>query len=94
MGILNTRTITQTNKGVKMNKKYKYEVEEYSQDTRSFYVESDIELTHDEINECVSSASFNEHTKTGTEIKGHKVYTQYTGTDFGDDCQINISEVE
>jgi hypothetical protein len=77
-----------------MTKKYKYEVEEYSQDTRSFFVESDIELTHDEINECVSNASFNENTKTGTEIKGHKVYTQYTGTDFGDDCQINISEVE
>ena len=36
-----------------MTKKYKYEVEEYSQDTRSFYVESDIELTHDEINQCV-----------------------------------------
>jgi hypothetical protein len=52
-----------------MTKKYKYEVEEYSQDTRSFYVESDIELTHDEINECVSGASFNEHTKTGAEIK-------------------------
>ena len=77
-----------------MTKKYKYEVEEYSQDTRSFYVESDIELTHDEINECVSGASFNEHTKTGAEIKGHKVYTQYMGTDFGDDCQTNISEVE
>jgi hypothetical protein len=46
-----------------MTKKYKYEVEEYSQDTRSFFVESDIELTHDEINECVSSASFNENTK-------------------------------
>jgi hypothetical protein len=77
-----------------MTKKYKYEVEEYSQDTRSFFVESDIELTHDEINECVSNASFNEHTKTATEIKGHKVYTQYTGTDFGDDCQREISEVE
>ena len=30
-----------------MTKKYKYEVEEYSQDTRNFFVESDIELTHD-----------------------------------------------
>jgi len=58
-----------------MTKKYKYEVEEYSQDTRSFFVESDIELTHDE-------------------IKGHKVYTQYTGTDFGDDCQTNILELK
>jgi hypothetical protein len=78
-----------------MTKKYKYEVEEYSQDTRNFFVESDIKLTHDEITECVSNASrFNEHTKIGREIKGCKVYTQYTGTDFGDDCQVNISEVQ
>ena len=76
-----------------MTKKYKYEVEEYSQDTRSFFVESDIELNHDEIVQCISNATFNENTKTGLEIKGHKTYTQYTGTDFGDDCQINISEV-
>ena len=77
-----------------MTKKYKYEVEEYSQDTRSFFVESDIELTHSEINECISNASFNEHTKSGLEIKGHKTYTQYIGTEFGDESQLNISEVE
>jgi len=77
-----------------MTKKYKYEVEQYSQDTKSFFVESDIQLTHDEINECVLSASLNEHTKFGLEIKGHKTYTQYTGTEFGDNCQVNISEVE
>jgi hypothetical protein len=40
-----------------MTKKYKYEVEEYSQDIRNFYTSKvTLNLTHDEINECISGA--------------------------------------
>jgi hypothetical protein len=53
-----------------------------------------IKLNKEEITECVSNASYNVHSKVGTEINGHKVYVQYTGTNYGDDCQTNISEVE
>jgi len=76
-----------------MKKKYKYQVYEYSQDTRHFFIESDVKLEEDEITECVSSASFNENSKTGLEINGGKVYVQFKGTEYGDDCQIDISEV-
>ena len=77
-----------------MTKKYKYEFVEYSQDVRKFIVESDIKLNKEEITECVSNASYNVHSKVGTEINGHKVYVQYTGTNYGDDCQTNILEVK
>jgi hypothetical protein len=39
--------------------------------------------------------SLDKHTKHGDRgQRDFKVYTQYTGTDLGDDCQIKISEVE
>jgi hypothetical protein len=77
-----------------MTKKYKYKVQEYSQDTRHFFIESAVELDEDEITECVSSADFNEYSKTGLEINGSKVYVSFKGTEYGDDSQINISEVK
>ena len=77
-----------------MTKKYKYKVEEYSQDTRNFIIESNVELDEEEISECVSNASFNEHSKTGLEINGSKVYIQFKGTSYGEDSQINIAKVE
>jgi len=77
-----------------MTNKYKYKVQEYSQDTRHFFIESNVELDEDEITECVSSASFNEHSKTGLEINGGKVYVSFKGTEYGDDSQVNISEIK
>jgi hypothetical protein len=59
-----------------MTKKYKYEVEEYSQDTRSFFVESDIELTHDEINECVTQCISLEQLPRLEQKYKDEVYTQ------------------
>jgi len=77
-----------------MTNKYKYKVQEYSQDTRHFFIESAVELDEDEITECVSSVSFNENSKTGLNINGSKVYVQFKGTEYGDDSQINIREVK
>ena len=79
-----------TNKGVRMTKKYKYEVEEYSQDTRSFFVESDIELTHDEINDCITNVGLD---KPNT-YKDDDYKVSFKGTEYGDDSQVNISEVK
>jgi len=70
--------------------KYKYEVEEYSQDARHFVVESDVKLNENEINDCISNVSID---KPYT-YKGSNFTVSFTGTELGDDCQVNISEVE
>jgi hypothetical protein len=90
MGILNTRTITQTNKGLKMTKKYKYKVQEYSQDTRHFFIESAVELDEDEINDCITNVSLDE--PNTYEDDDYKV--SFKGTEYGDDSQVDIREVK
>ena len=40
-----------------MTMKYKYKVQEYSQDTRHFFIESAVELDEDEINDCITNVS-------------------------------------
>ena len=92
---------------------YEYEVEEYSQDVRTFTVESnkklpqevvervyyygcglndsDVGNVHD-ITEYVYDFLKYEGYDTNTEdFKGLKVTTQFTGTEFGDDCQVDSS---
>ena len=69
--------------------KYKYEVEEYSQDTRNFYIESDVKLDEDQINDCINNVSLN---KPNT-YKGNNFTVSFEGTELGDDCQVNITEV-
>jgi len=72
-----------------MTKKYKYQVYEYSQDTRHFFIESDVKLEEDEINDCISNVSLD---KPNTyESDDYKV--SFKGTEYGDDCQVDISEV-
>ena len=73
-----------------MTKKYKYEVEEYSQDIRNFYIESDVKLNENEINDCISNVSLD---KPNT-YKGKDFKVSFIGTELGDDCQVNISELE
>ena len=73
-----------------MKKKYKYEVQEYSQDIRNFFIESDVKLEEDEINDCISNVSLD---KPNT-YEGNNFKVSFTGTEFGDDCQVDISEVE
>jgi len=73
-----------------MTKKYKYEVQEYSQDIRNFFIESDVKLEEDEINDCISNVSLD---KPNT-YEGDNYKVSFTGTEYGDDCQVDISEVE
>jgi hypothetical protein len=68
--------------------KYTYNVEETSQDTRNYTVESDVPLTHDEIVGSLDNVQI--FCKTNSEIE-HGVKITYEDTEWGDDCQINIS---
>ena len=73
-----------------MTKKYKYQVYEYSQDTRHFFIESDVKLEEDEINDCISNVSLDKpNTYEGDDYK-----VSFKGTEYGDDCQVDISEVK
>jgi hypothetical protein len=66
--------------------KYTYYVEETSQDTRNYTVESDVELDEDEINDCITSVDYDDPNFNGDDYK-----VSFKGTEYGDDCQINIS---
>ena len=91
---------------------YEYEVEEYSQDTRTFTLESnkklpeevvervywqevglndsDVDIEHDitsYVYECLDSLNYNKKFS----FNGLKVTTRFTGTGFGDDCQVDSS---
>ena len=73
-----------------MTKKYKYQVYEYSQDTRHFFIESDVKLEEDEINDCISNVSLDKpNTYEGDDYK-----VSFKGTEYGDDCQVDISEIK
>ena len=63
--------------------KYNYTYEEYSQDTRSYTVESDVKLTQEEIQEMALSCSMVE----GATYKSKNSKATFKGTEFGDDSQ-------
>jgi hypothetical protein len=66
--------------------KYTYYVEETSQDTRNYTVESDVELDEDEINDCITSVDYDDPNFNGDDYK-----VSFKGTEYGDDSQVNIS---
>ena len=63
--------------------KYNYTYEEYSQDTRSYTVESDVKLTQEEIQEMALSCSM----VKGATYKSKNSKATFKGTEFGDDSQ-------
>ena len=68
-------------------KKYQYHVEEYSQDSRIYLIESDRKLTEEEIYEAYPEVDLRKDSAITT-IDGIKVTFQ--GTEYGDDSQVNI----
>ncbi len=71
-------------------KKYKYHVEEYSQDVRLYLVESDEKLTKEEIYEAFPEVGL---TNGATNITDHPtkgIKVTFEGTEYGDDSQVNI----
>ena len=69
--------------------KYKYRVEETSQDTRHFIIESVVELDEDKINDCITSVDYDDPNFNGDDYK-----VSFKGTEYGDDSQVNITEVK
>jgi len=63
--------------------KYNYTYEEYSQDTRSYTVESDIKLTEDQIMELALSCPMVD----GSVYQDKDSKATFEGTEFGDDSQ-------
>ena len=67
--------------------KYNYTYEEYSQDTRSYEIESDVKLTEEEIQDIALGCDIKDgYTYLGGE-KGKRFKATFTGTEIGDDVQ-------
>lgn len=79
-----------------IKKPIKYSIEEYSQDTREYVVESEHQLNRDEIVEVISSACLHNHnTKVGVYVEGKgKAYVKHVDTIYGDDSQTIVFEAD
>ena len=67
--------------------KFTYYYEEWSQDTRSFKIESEVKLTESEIAELSTEVSFTDgDTSTGNTYK-----VTFNGTEYGDNTQYEIT---
>ena len=65
-------------------KKYFYTYDEYSQDTRSYEIESDVELTKSEIQDLALGCTMEE----GSTNSDKNSKATFTGTEYGDDTQV------
>ena len=75
-----------------MMSKYKYRLEEWSEDTRKFVIKSDRKLTHDEVCDIYQDAGFDDEGKTIEYKKG--ITLLYCGTNYGSsDCDIAGDEL-
>ena len=70
-----------------MTKKYNYTYEEYSQDTRSYEIASDVMLTEEEIQEIALGCSMTDGYTYEGGGAGKRFQATFKGTEFGDDCQ-------
>lgn len=88
-----------------MDKQYIYEIEEYSQDVRQYQVTSNVKLTEDEIRSIYTEAYeeekvfdklegnvdwSNERFTDNQILNEIKISGNYSGTEYGDDCQVEI----
>ncbi len=70
-----------------ITKKYTYTYDEYSQDTRSYEIESEVMLTEEEVQDIALGCDLKDgYTYEGGE-KGEKYKAKFIGTEFGDDSQ-------
>ena len=65
-------------------KKYFYTYDEYSQDTRSYEIESDVELTKSEVQDLALGCTMEE----GSTNADKNSKATFIGTDYGDDAQV------
>ena len=67
--------------------KFTYHYEEWSQDTRSFKIESEVELTESEIVELSTEVSFED----GDTSLGDTYKVTFNGTEYGDNSEYKVS---
>ena len=87
-------------------KEYVYDIEEYSQDTRCYQVTSNVKLTHYEVSNIYREVDDDEKNKSNLSVlmdwenerftnnqidKKIKIYSVFQGTEYGDDCQVDIT---
>ena len=68
-------------------KKYFYTYDEYSQDTRSYEIESDVKLTKSEIQDLALGCTMEE----GSTNSDKNSKATFKGTDYGDDAQVEYA---
>ena len=68
-----------------MNEKYIYEVSESSVDVRSWTIESDKQLTEEEVSDIYQDSQIEDVSKEYQYSKG--ITITYDGTEYGDDAQ-------
>ena len=92
---------------MKNENEYVYDIEEYSQDVRHYQIKSDVKLTHYEVsniyresndekdkvkNNLAGCLDWSNERFTDDEILNKiKVIGLFKGTEYGDDCQLDIT---
>ena len=86
-------------------KEYVYDIEEYSQDVRHYQITSTVKLTEDEVRSVYQESEedkfvlgleryidWSDERFTDDEILNKiKIKGIFDGTEYGDDCQLNIT---
>ena len=86
------------------NKEYVYEIEEFSQDVRRYQVTSNVKLTDEEVRSVYHEIEDKENDKfyltdfvdwsrefTDDELDKIEITGIYDGTEYGDDCQVDVT---
>ena len=68
-------------------KKYFYTYDEYSQDTRSYEIESEVMLTEEEVQDIALGCDLKDGSTYKGGEKGKRFQATFIGTEFGDDSQ-------
>jgi len=72
--------------------KYTYEIEEYSQDSRHYEIVSDVKLSEEEITDIYCEVDLVDgYTNQWKMVDKGNVKVTFTGTEYGDDSQVNIN---
>ena len=72
--------------------KFTYKIEEYSQDSRHYEIVSDVKLSEKEITDIYCEVDLVDgYTNQWKMVDKGNVKVTFTGTEYGDDSQVNIN---
>ena len=72
--------------------KFTYKIEEYSQDSRHYEIVSDVKLSEEEITDIYCEVDLVDgYTNQWKMVDKGNVKVTFTGTEYGDDSQVNIN---